>query len=79
MIIESLMSSQVRPSFVQYEYGVTWFHAGVSMESMFSCMPNYYHYILSPAKMTYVANPIPQYFYGNFIASRFFLGEEVIF
>lgn len=79
MIIESLISSQILPSFIQYEYGVTWFHAGVSMESMFSCMPNYYHYILSPAKMTYVAKPIPQYFYGNFIASRFFLGEEVIF
>jgi FkbM family methyltransferase len=79
MIIESLISSGTRPSFIQYEYGVTWFHAGVTMESMFTSMPGYYHYVLSPSKMTHIVNPSPQYFYCNFLASRFFLGEEVAF
>jgi FkbM family methyltransferase len=79
IIIEDLVNSGIRPSFVQYEYGVTWFHAGVSMASLFSCMPNYYHYIITPSLMRLVTNPVSQYFYANLVASSCYLGDEVIF
>jgi FkbM family methyltransferase len=79
LIIEDIIKAGIRPSFIQYEYGITWFHAGETMAAIFSCMPNYYHYILTPNKMRLITTPVPQYFYANFVASSYYLGDEVIF
>jgi len=79
MIIKALMLERAQPTFIQYEYGATWFHAEESLTSLFACTPDYYHYVITPTKMNLVTNPAKQYFYANFIASRFFLGEDVPF
>ena len=68
IIIEDLLKSS-HPDFVQYEYGVTWFHAGAAHSAMFDLMPNYYHYILTPRKMLLLDAPLGQFFYANIIAS----------
>ena len=76
LIVKDLLSS-TRPDFVQYEYGVPWFHADVTHHAMFDLMSDYYHYILTPRKMFLLESPLSQYFYANIIASRFYLGKEI--
>jgi len=76
-LIESLMSANVKPSFIQYEYGATWFHAGHTMNSLFQVTNDYYHYIITPKQMILLDKPPQKYFYANFLASRRFLGQII--
>ena len=76
LVVKNLLNS-AQPDFVQYEYGIPWFHADVAHKAMFELMSHYYHYILTPRKMYLLESPLSQYFYANIIASRFYLGKEV--
>ena len=78
LVIKGLLESAT-PDFVQYEYGATWFHAGVAHEEMFELMSDYYHYILTPRKMFLLERPLRQYFYANVIASRYYFGKELAY
>lgn len=78
-IIESLMKANIRPPYIQYEYGVTWFHAGVTMAEMLQVTDDYYHYIIAPKHMILLDKPLKEYFYANILASKRFLGKIIPF
>ena len=79
MIIDSFLKAGASPSFIQYEYGVPWFHGNIKMQDMFDCTPGYYHYVIKEDRMILVERPVRQYFYANMVASRRYLGEEIIY
>jgi hypothetical protein len=79
IIIENLFQNNIFPNFIQYEYGVTWFHAGESLSRLYQLSSNYYHYIITKKGILYVEEPPKEYFYSNWIASKYYLGHILEF
>lgn len=78
LVIKEILKTHL-PNFIQYEFGVPWFHADVTHDQIVDALPSYYHYIIGPKEMKLIDTPLTQYFYANIIASRFYLGKSLCY
>ncbi len=59
-----------RTKFIQFEYGGTYLDAGKTLFDMFTFFKGWYVYLIEPNSLNLITNPIDDYQYSNYVASR---------